>query len=181
MAIVNDPDHPDGVYEDKNRTNASLDRARLRKGVAAMELYSRVFSWERVAQAVGYPNARAARVAAEKALEEEFRESPKSQEFMRRYVAKAFDNLIASVATKAFDQGHPEHLTAVKTARDLLASKSKLLGLDAPLKVTQVDPTQEEIEEYLNRTIGPREFSDFDILEDDIEDAEIIEDRELEA
>lgn len=176
MAQVNDPKHPDGIYEDKSDSSSSLDRARVRKGIAAMELYSRVFSWDRVAQAIGYPTARAARVAAEKALEEEFKESPKSQEFMRRYVAKAFDNLIAAVAPKAFDQQHPEQLAAIKTARDLLASKSKLMGLDAPIKVSQVDPTQQEIEEYLDQMVGPRKYQDFDIL-----DAEIVEPDELEA
>lgn len=176
MAMEHDSEHPDGVKEDGSAVAAhgesdDLVRARERKGIAAMELYIRTRSWERAAEGAGYPTPRAARVAAEKALEKEFKENSRSQEFMRKYAAKHLDILMGSLAVKTSDPNHPEHLAAIKTARELLSTQAKLLGLDAPTKLSLVDPTQEQIESFLNEKIGPRTTDE----EADIFDAEFEE------
>lgn len=177
MAIINDPSHPEGVTEDGSAVAAhgesdDLVRARERKGIAAMELFIRTRSWERAAEGAGYPTARAARVAAEKALEREFKESSRSQEFMRKYMAKHIDILVGSLAVKTSDPNHPEHITAIKAVRDLLSSQAKLLGLDAPTRVSMVDPNEEQIEEWLNARVGPRTTDE----EGDIFEADVVED-----
>lgn len=183
MAMIHDPEDPDGVKDDGSAALAhgesdDLQRAKERKGIAAMELFIRTRSWERAAEGAGYPTPRAARVAAEKALEREFKESSRSQEFMRKYAAKHLDVLMGSLAVKTADPNHPEHIAAIKTARELIAQQSKLLGLDAPTKLSLVDPTQEQIEEFLNDKVGPRSTDqEADIFEDaEIIDAEVVED-----
>lgn len=179
MAMIHDPEHPDGVRDDGKAVQTSNDliRARERKGIAAMELFIRTRSWERTAESIGYPTPRAARIAAEKALEREFRESSRSQDFMRKYAAKHLDVLMGTLAVKTSDPTHPEHLAAIKTAQGLIAQQSRLLGLDAPTRLSLIDPTEEQIEDFLNKTIGPRQTDE----EADIFDAEFEEVSELEA
>lgn len=179
MAMKQDPTHPDGVRDDGGAVNKhgdsdDLQRARERKGISAMEMFIRTRSWERAAEATGYPTARAARVAAERALESEFRTNSRSQEFMRKYAAKHLDLLMASLAVKTSDPSHPEHLAAIKTARELLSTQAKLLGLDAPTKVSLIDPSDDQIEQWLNDNVGPRHVdSEPDFFD---EDADVIED-----
>lgn len=176
MSIVHDSENPEGIYDDhEEKTTASLARAKDRKGIAAMELYIRTRSWQTAAEGAGYPTPRAARVAAERALEKEFHDSPRSQEFMRKYASKHLDLLLRSVASKTVNSAHPEHLAAIKVARELIAQQSKLLGLDAPTKLSLVDPTQDQIDEYLDKFMPERSDVEVDFF-DDIEDAEIIED-----
>lgn len=178
MAMEHDAEHPDGVVDDGNAVAAhgesdDLQRARERKGIAAMELFLRTRSWERAAEGAGYPTPRAARVAAERALESEFKTSSRSQEFMRKYAARHLDLLMGSLAVKTMDSNHPEHLAAIKTARELLATQAKLLGLDAPTRISLVDPTEDQIEEWLNANVGPRHV---DSEPDFFEEAEVVED-----
>lgn len=169
MPMQHDSNDPEGVSDAiEGKPSDDLVRARERKGIAAMELFIRTRSWERAAEGAGYPTPRAARVAAEKALEKEFKESSRSQDFMRKYIAKHIDILVGSLAVKTADANHPEQIAAIKTVRELLASQSKLLGLDAPTKVSMIDPTQEEIEAYLNEKVGPAHTD----VEADIFDAE---------
>lgn len=181
MAMEHDSDHPDGVRDDGNAVAAHGDsddliRARERKGIAAMELYIRTRSWDRAAEGAGYPTPRAARVAAEKAMEAEFKTSSRSQEFMRKYAAKHLDILMGSLSVKTADPNHPEHLAAIKTARELLSTQAKLLGLDAPTKLSLVDPTQDQIEAFLNEKIGPRSTDEeadiFDVEFEEVVDPE---------
>jgi hypothetical protein len=188
MAMIHDSEDPEGVKDDGSAELAhgpsdDLQRAKERKGIAAMEMFIRTRSWERAAEGAGYPTPRAARVAAEKALENEFKQSSRSQEFMRKYAAKHLDILMGSLAVKTADPSHPEHIAAIKTARELIAQQAKLLGLDAPTKLSLVDPTQEQIEEYLNDAIGPRHTDEeADIFETgDIVDAVVVEDDEVEV
>lgn len=177
MAMINDPEHPDGITDDgkalfSHGDSDDLVRARERKGIAAMELFIRTRSWEKAAQGAGYPTARAARVSAEKALEKEFKESSRSQDFMRKYMSKHYDLLIGALALKAADPNHPEQIVAIKTIRELGAQQAKLLGLDAPTKLSLVDPTEDQIEEWINNKVGPRHTDE----EADIFDADVIDD-----
>lgn len=189
MAMIHDSEDPEGVRDDGSAELAhgpsdDLQRAKERKGIAAMELFIRTRSWERAAEGAGYPTPRAARVAGEKALENEFKHSSRSQDFMRKYAAKHLDMLMGSLAVKTADPAHPEHIAAIKTARELIAQQAKLLGLDAPTKLSLVDPTQEQIEAYLNSAVGPRHSdTEADIFEtgEMIVDAEVVEDDEVEA
>lgn len=184
MAMIHDPNDPDGVSDDgvAKRKSDDLERARERKGISAMELFIRTRSWEQAALGAGYPTPRAARVAAEKALEKEFKTSSRSQEYMRKYVAKHYDVLVGSLAVKTSDPNHPEHLAAIKVLNELLRSQSRLLGLESPTKLSLIDPTQEEIEQYLNDKIGPPDLDEEgDIFMDDIVEAEVIEIDELDA
>lgn len=184
MAMQHDSTDPEGVSDDgsavASRGNSDdLVRARERKGIAAMELFIRTRSWDRAAEGAGYPTARAARVAAEKALENEFKTNSRSQDFMRKYAAKHLDQMLGTLAIKTLDSNHPEHLAAIGKARELIMTQAKILGYEAPQKLSLVDPTQEQIEEFLNEKIGPRSTDvEADIFEDaeDIYDVEIVED-----
>lgn len=184
MAMIHDSNDPEGVSDDGSAALAhgpsdDLERARERKGLATAEFYIRTRSWERAAEFGGYPSARAAKVAAERAMEREFKESTRSQDWMRRWQVKHLEMMMGDLASKAADKNSPEQISAIKTINELLRGQAKLLGLDAPQKLSLIDPTQEQIEAFLNEKIGPRHSdTEADIFEDaeDIYDAEIIED-----
>ena len=67
----------------------------------------------------------------------------------------------------------------MKISNDLLARQAKLLGLDAPTRLTLVDPTEEQIQQFLNDNLGPEQMDE----EVDIFEADVIEDEtpQLEA
>lgn len=182
MAQQHDSSHPEGVYDDGRggeRASKELKRARERKGIMAAELYIRTKSWPRAAEGAGYPTPRAARVAAERAMEKEFHTNSRSQDFMRKYQAKHLDLMMGTLAAKTADANHPENIAAIKTVRELMAQQAKLLGLDAPTKVSLIDPTAEQIQEFVDKVMGPEDLDD----EIDIFDVEVIEEtpRELGA
>lgn len=176
MAMVQDPNHPDGVRDDgaavaSHGESDDLQAARMRKGMAATDWYLRTRSWERAAELAGYPTARAARVASEKAVLADTKTNARTQAYMRTTMSRHLELMLGSLVTKTMDTNHPEHLAAIKTARELLATQAKLLGLDAPTKLSLIDPTQEQIEAFLNDKIGPRTTDE----EADIFDAEFEE------
>lgn len=184
MAMIHDSEHPDGVRDDgsavaSNGPSDDLINARQRKGIAVAEFYIRTRSWERAAEFGGYPTARAARVAAEKALNVEFKTTSRSQEYMRKYMVMHLEMMMGSLAVKAADQNHPEHIAAIKALRELLGDEAKLLGLNAPTRLSLVDPTEDQIQAWLDEKVGPRHSDE----EADIFDVDVIEDtpRELEA
>jgi AraC-like DNA-binding protein len=66
---------------------------------------------------------------------------------------------------------------AVVAAVRVAEAATRLDGLGAPTRVSLIDPTQEEIERFLDETLGPRHADEEpDIFDpEDIVDAEVIE------
>lgn len=129
---------------------SSVTRSRNRKANAALQMRLGNATWDEIASALGYPTARTALVAVERALEKEL-SNPEDREKMRKMAGARLERLIRSVWTKAIDPANPEHLVAVGKARDLIDRHAKLYGLDAPQEIVVHSPTQAELEAWVAR------------------------------
>lgn len=148
MTLQQDPTHPTGISHDTPRGNSEVARARERKAFAALEMKIEGYSWDEIAETVGYPTGRAAQIATERALEQELR-SEESKKHMRRLAGKRLERLVRSVWSKATDEEAPEHLAAVDRARLLIDRHAKLYGYDAPAEIVVTNPTSREIDEWV--------------------------------
>jgi hypothetical protein len=93
---------------------------------------------------------------------------------MRQMANARLERLIRGVWPKAINPDHPEHLTAITRARDLIADHRKLFGLDAPTEVVVHNPTQDELEAWAARviqTLNPG-VVEYDIIEGEVEEIE---------
>lgn len=142
-----DSTDPTGVRDyDTGRSEAVP--ARVRKADAAVALRIAAASWEEIAQILGYPTARQALVATERALAKQLAATD-SRESMRRMAGARLDRLLRTVWDKAMDPDHPEHLLAATKAREMIADHRRLYGLDAPTEVVVHNPTAREIEAWV--------------------------------
>jgi hypothetical protein len=169
-----DSTDPTGIADDSPRGSSAVARARDRKANAAIQLRIAGADWNEIAQALGYPTARAALVATERALEKELH-TEESQKAMRAMSGKRLERLLRGVWTKAIDPAHPEHLLAVDKARQLIDRHAKLYGLDAPTEFVVSNPAQQELEKWVASVISTQRPA---LEEADIFDAEIVEDEE---
>lgn len=152
MVIQQDSSDPTGV-RGSNPTDRTLGRARERKANAALALALAGAEWSQIALATGYPTARAAKVAVERALEKQLDTDPNAKAKMRLMASKRLERLLMSVWPKANDAEHPEHLLANTKARELVAQWTKLHGLDAPAEVFIHNPTNDMIEEWVAKIV----------------------------
>jgi hypothetical protein len=150
----------------------SVSRARNRKANAAIQLALAGSTWDEIALALGFPTARTARVAVEKALEKQLA-NENDREKMRSLANARLNRLLRGVWAKATDPDNPEHLLAATKAREFIADHRKLYGLDAPTEVVVHNPTAAEIEEWVAMVVnaGTPQVETYDIL-----DGEVVED-----
>lgn len=166
-----DSSDPTGVVAEHPNGNDAI-RARERKANAAIQLRVAGAEWEEIAQVLGYPTARAALVATERALERELR-AEGSKDAMRSMAGKRLERLLRSVWSKAINENSPEQMVAVTKAREIIAQHTKLYGLDAPTEITVTSPSQDELEKWVaevTRSTIPQ------LEEADIFDAEVLSD-----
>lgn len=108
----------------------------------------------------------------ERALRKEMMRNTSTREYARALVKKKLDGLYGSVASKAFNPNHPEHLAAVGKARELLAQEAKLLGLDAATELTVHTPDTAELAKFVERYSSLASLPE----EGNVLDGEVIED-----
>jgi hypothetical protein len=149
-----DSTHPTGVSTTDHKAKVNTIRARERKANAALSLALAGAEPEQIAESVGYPTARAARVAIERALEKQLRSDPENRARMRLMASRRLERLLLSVWPKANDPDHPEHLIASTKARELIAQWTKLHGLDAPQEVVIHSPTNDMLEDWVTRVLS---------------------------
>ncbi len=123
--------------------------AERRQGMAALALRLSGAGYDEVADALGLDNAGQARAAAEGALEARAWEDLEGRKRLRTECSARIERLLRSVWPKAVDGEHPEHLTAVKVAKELIDRHIKLYGLDAPTEVVVHSPTAAEIDAWV--------------------------------
>jgi hypothetical protein len=173
-----DSSDPTGITSDyeKGHEGKEVIRARNRKANAALQMKLAKAGWDEIAEVLGYPTARAARVAVERALELDMRQEDNRQ-YLRTMVDRQLDRLLRAVWAKAIDPEHPEQLAAWDKARAAIADHRKLYGLDAPTEVTVHQATAAEIEAWIQR-VSPThqvELEEADIFEEgDIVDADVV-------
>ena len=162
-----DSSDPTGVRSDSLSRNTQ-SRARLRKANAAVALRLSGATWGEIAEALGYPTARQALVATEKALERQLRDT--DREAMRRIAGARLERLLLGVWGKAIDPQNVEHLVAVGKAREVIDRHAKLFGLDAPTEIVVHNPTQTELEAWVTQVARIRmpQVEEYDILEGDV-------------
>jgi hypothetical protein len=151
----------------------SVARARNRKANAAIQLALAGASWDDIALTLGYPTARTARVAVEKALEKQLA-SENDREKLRSLANARLNRLLRGVWSKAIDPDNPEHLLAATKARELIADHRKLYGLDAPTEVVVHNPTQNELEAWVAMVVnaGIPQVEQYSVIDGEVIDEE---------
>jgi hypothetical protein len=142
-----------------------------RTGAAALALRLAGAGYDEVADALGLPSAQAARNHAEDALAARAWDDVKGRERLRAENSARIERLLRSVWTKATDNDHPEHLAAVKVARELIDRHCKLYGLDAPAEIVIHNPTASEIDAWVAGMIAVT-TSELRAMEPDVIDVE---------
>lgn len=171
MTMAQDSSDPTGVAK-VNDVNGSkeLVRARERKANAALDMALHGANWDQIAEVLGYPTARLAKVAVEIALERNL--DTVDRQKMRLLVHGRLNAALQSVAGKAMDTEHPEHLAAVGRYREIVADQRRMWGIDAPQEVLISNPTQREIDDWVGVAVSKGMP---DVEEDDIVDGEVVE------
>lgn len=169
-----DSSDPTGVSAPEGNRDKEVIRARDRKANAALQMKMAGATWDEIAEVIGYPTARLALVATERALEKELK-TGEGQAYMRGLAGKRLERILRGVWTKAINPDHPEHLAAVTKARELIAQHSKLYGLDAPTEMVVHSPAQQELEKWVAEAVSHtvpqlEEANIFDVEWEDVEE-----------
>jgi hypothetical protein len=157
-----DPDGVSGSPRDK-----SVIRARSRKAAAALNLSLSGATWDEIAEVLGYPTARTARVAVERALERQLK-NPDDRAQMRRKVDAQLNRLLRAAWSDAIDPKSPDQMVAIGKCRDILADHRKLWGLDAPAEVVVHNPTDHEIQAWVLQIVAGPPVPEYDIIDGEI-------------
>jgi hypothetical protein len=161
-----------GIKDNTPKGNSAVARARERKAHAALQLSLAGIDWSDIAESVGYPTARAARVAVERTLEAEVF-TKESQAILRAHAGKQLQRLTRAVWPKAINPDSPEQLPAAGKAREMIADFRKLYGLDAPTEMVITSPGQQELDQWVAEVLKLKTPA---LEEPDIFDAEVISD-----
>jgi hypothetical protein len=171
--MAQDSSDPTGVRDDSERGNSEVSRARDRKANAALELaMDNHASWIEIAEVLGYPTARAAKVAVEQALERNLQAG--DRDHMRRYAATRMERMLRSIWKRTIDEEDPDQLAFIREARGLIGDQVKLWGLAAPSEVVISNPSANEIEAWVAQihqastpALEEADIFDIDIVEDE--------------
>lgn len=172
MAMAQDSSDPTGVAKVNDvNTSKELVRARERKANAALDMALHGANWEQIAEVLGFPTARTAKVAVEGALERNL--DTVDRQKLRLMVHGRLNAALASISPKAMDPEHAEHIAALGRFREIVADQRRMWGLDAPQEVLVTNPTQREIDDWVGVAVSKGMPT---VEEDDIVDGEVVED-----
>lgn len=124
-----------------------------RQGAAALALRLAGAGFDEVAMALGMDTAGDARVAAEKALEARAWQNEAGRERLRDEATARLERLLRGVWPKATTPDHPEHVIAVRVAKELIDRLIRLHGLDAPAEIVVHTPTAAEIDTWVRAVV----------------------------
>lgn len=159
---------------------ADLPRTPARQANAALALRLAGAGYDEVADMLGLASAGAARTAAESALEARAWDDVTGREKLRAENGARLERLLRSVWAKATNPDDPEHLVAVRVARDVIDRHCRLYGLDAPAEVVIHSPTTHEIDAWVAGMISAS-TEELRAMEPEIIDAEVVETTEREV
>lgn len=178
MATRQDPTDPTGVAVDPDTRGEARLRPRERKANAALALRLEGYSWEEIAEVVGYPGAREAQVAFESAFEAHVDNDPQMKSKMRDLAGRRLDRLLRAVWKQAVnepipvigDDGEPvvdsdgnALLTTIfddvqvqyhKQALAVIGQHSTLYGLSAPTEIKIDTPTDAALANWVASVIA---------------------------
>lgn len=116
-------------------------------------------TWRQVAEVAGYSDQANARRAVERWLGD----IPAPAREAQREILREQTQIVVRQALQDVHDRRPGAVTAAVRVLDLQA---RLDGLLAPTNIALIDPTQEEIDAYLERLLGAPRFVDSFSLED---------------
>lgn len=147
-----------------------------RTGAAALALRLAGAGYDEVADALGLTSAQAARDHAEKALEARAWDDVEGRDRMRAENGARLERLLRGVWAKATNPDHPEHLAAVKVAKEVIDRHCRLYGLDAPAEVIVHTPTANEIDQWVAGMIalGAEDFRSMEANIIDVDSEELL-------
>lgn len=149
MAHEQDPSDPTGISVPEGTDPTAAIRPRERKANVALEMRLAGYQWDEVADVVGYPDARAAQVAFETALEAQLKSDPQMRSKMREYTGRRLERLLRAVWNKAIDPTHPEQMVAHQRALAVIDRHAKLFGQDAPTEMIVHTPTADQLQNWV--------------------------------
>jgi hypothetical protein len=188
MATEQDPTHPTGVRVTSGGEGQAT-KARQRKEDAALalklneedDLVSGLklsgYDWGEIARILGFPSPKHALTAYEKALQRNLHESDTSVAKMRDLTGRRMERLLRAVWAKAIDPDHPDQMAAHDRARAVLIDHARLFGLNAPTEMVVSTPSASELHNFVSRVVSAENAG---LEEDDILDADVIEDEQRE-
>lgn len=141
-----------------------------RKAEAAVALRLAGAQYDEIAQALNYPNERAAMAAAEAVLAAAATAEDKAK--MRTVASMRYERLIRAIWQKAINPDDPEQMSAVRAARELIERHVSLMGLAVPQELVVRTPTQAELEAWVAQV---SQYSLPVVEEADIVDVDVLE------
>lgn len=141
-----------------------------KKAEAAAGLRWAGANYEEIAEALGYSNAKSAQQAVEAVLATTASVEDRVQ--MRQIASMRYERLLKGVWAKAVDPKHPEQLSAVRAARELIDRHVALNGLAMPQEVVVHNPARAELEAWVQKvlTAGEPPVEEYDIFEAEVVD-----------
>lgn len=156
-----------------NPTEISSDSHVPRTAAAALALRLAGAGYDEVADALGLTSARVAREHAETALAARAWGDKSGREQLRAENGARIERLLRSVWGKATNPDHPDHLPAIRVARELIDRHCRLYGLDAPSELVVHTPTSNEIESWVAQVVTMRagDFAELEASVIDVDEA----------
>lgn len=149
----------------------AIYRESAQRNEAALSLKLAGATWPEIASTLGYKDATSARQAVERLLAKAVSEEDRAK--ARQVAVGRYERLLKGVWAKAISPDNPEHLPAVRTARELVDRLVQVQGAAVPQEVVVHNPNQAEIEAWLVRVTGTNLT--------DIVEAEVIDYPEIEG
>lgn len=133
---------------------ANLGKTPANTAAAALALWLAGAGWDEIADALTLPSAATAQEQAYSLLAQRAWSDKDGREKARMQAGARLERLMRGVWPKATDPKNPEHLVAVKAAREIIGDLRRLYGLDAPIEVAMYTPTSAELEEWVSARLG---------------------------
>jgi hypothetical protein len=137
------------------RLNADLEESdRVSRMEAAVALRMEGAPFSEIAEILGYSSAAQARIAIERALAA-LAQSPEDRDHLRFLEARRLERILRGLWKKATGEiESEEHLAAARTALAIIDRHSRLYGLDAPQEMVIYNPTQIELQKWVEQVAG---------------------------
>jgi hypothetical protein len=141
-----------------------------RRAEAALQLRMAGSSYDDIAFTLGYRNGATAQQTVEQALARGIDQATREQQ--RELAARRIERLLRSVWPKANDPAHPEHLPAVRAARELIDRHARLYGLDELPDISTRVPSDAELVRWVTDVLS---YTVRNVEEANVVDVEIVE------
>lgn len=141
-----------------------------RRADAAIQLRLAGSSFDDIATTLGYRSGGIVRMVVERALAQDVDAAAREQQ--RELAARRIERLLRSVWPKANDPSSPEHIPAVRAARELIDRHARLYGLDKLPEVVIRTPSDNDLVRWVSDVLS---YPMRQVEEANVVDAEVVE------